>query len=609
MRLGLRSAAVLAGALALLGPGTQAMADNSPGPVPHARLLDRAGHGTAVVKALGDKLSAAAATNHLSTTRLASILESDHTAWLGQDGHMFYKEATAEAAAATQTATATATTTSLTASQVFSLHSLPSSTRKVFLDFDGAYVGGTYWNTSSLAMPSRFYTGFSLDSDPTTFNPDELAFIQQVWQIVAEKYAPFDVDITTEDPGDAGYNRSSSTDTTYGDHVLITDDAGAVQSACGGGCSGIALVGTFASVDPGTMEPAWVFSSQTWGSAVLTAHTVAHEVGHTFGLHHDGQNTSNGTQEYYAGQANWFPIMGSSINAVGQFSKGEYANATNTEDDLGIIARGAPLRADDYSDVMMLAQPLATGTLIDGVISSSSDRDVFAVNHDCTTNLTARATGVGAGASLDMSVTVLDANGNQVAYDDPTSGQSILTKPYTPTGMNASATVTSAPSGLYYVRIQGVGKGDPVTNGYSAYGSVGEYQLAVSTCDGTLPPSTMPTPNTGTATPTPPTVTAPSAPGVGKASSGRRGHKATAVARWSTPVSNGGAAIIGYRVLAERIGRGGRAIHVRASNVVGAGTHALTMRLPKGRYRFRIVAYNQAGASPYSAASRAVIAR
>jgi hypothetical protein len=96
---------------------------------------------------------------------------------------------------------------------------------------------------------------------------------------------------------------------------------------------------------------------------------------------------------------------------------------------------------------------------------------------------------------------------------------------------------------------------------------------------------------------------------VGKASSGRRGHKATAVARWSTPASNGGAAIVGYRVLAERIGRGGRAIHVQASKVVGAGTHALTMRLPQGRYRFRIVAYNQAGASPYSAASRVVIAR
>jgi len=396
--------------------------------------------------------------------------------------------------------------------------------------------------------------------------------------------------------------------------VIITDDAGAVTTACGGTCSGVALLDTFDSTwrTDSYLEPAWVFSSKTSGSAVLTAHTVAHEVGHTFGLTHDG----DATHEYNGGHANWFPIMGSSARAVGQFSKGEYAGANNQQDDLAVIAaNGAPLRTDDHPDGVAFAEPLAGGTLVDGVISTRGDVDVFAVNHDCATKLTARATGIGAGASLDLSVTVVSADGTTVLGSaDPSSGQNTLTWPATPTGMDATVAVT-APSGMYFVRVDGVGKGDLV-DGYSDYGSLGEYQLAVSSCDGTLPAPTTPIatgptdgPTDGTTTPTNPSVGAPSAPGVGLASSGRRGHPITATARWNPPASNGGAAIAGYRVRAELIGGSGRVVRVVSSRMVSSGSRALTLRLPKGRYRFRIVAYNQAGASPWSTASRIVVAR
>lgn len=607
MHPGLRSALALTGALALLGPTTHAVAGTGASPTPHAHVLAHAGHGAAVVKALGDRLPDAAATNRMSPARLAAILESDPTAWVGPDGQMFYQEAAetlSAAGATTQIAAA-----SLPASQTFALHSLPGSAHTIFLDFDGADVTGTWWNDNRGLAPG-FHTGFSLDSDYSTFNSDELAYIQQVWQIVAEKYSPFDVDVTTQDPGPDAYNRAGLSDPTYGDHVVISDDTAALNATCGGTCSGVALVNTFDSTwrSDGYLEPAWVFSSMTSGSPVLTAHAIAHEVGHTFGLHHDG----DATHEYSSGHANWFPLMGSSIRAVGQFSIGEYAGANNTEDDLALIAKEAPLRPDDRGDTTLLAEPLATGTLVDGVISTRTDQDVFVVDHPCTTKLVARATGIETGASLDMSVTVLDSGGNTVAYNDPTSGQNTLTSPYTPIGMDATATVASAPAGLYYVRIDGVGKGDPLTDGYSDYGSVGQYQLAVSTCDGTLPASTTPAPFTPT-TPTTPTSTStartPSAPGIGLASSGRRGHPITAVARWNAPASNGGAAITGYQVRAERLSRSGRVVGSVTSRVVGSGTHALTLALPQGRYRFRIVAFNQAGASPYSPASRVVVAR
>ncbi len=400
-----RSTALVAAvaALALAAPA-QAVASSTGrtdrGPTPRAVVLDRAGHGAKVVAALGDRLPAAAATNRMSATRLRQILETDPTAWIGSDGQLFYKEKAETLSAATASASTLPALAAYPASQTFGLHSLPGSTHTIFLDFNGANVSGTWWNANG-GMPARTYSGFTLDADPTTFNSSELAYIQEVWRIVAEKYAPFDVDVTTQDPGPGGYDRNGLLDLTYGDHVIITDDPTAVNSACGGGCSGIALLDTFDDTwrTDDYLEPTWVFSSKTSGSPILTAHTVAHEVGHTFGLTHDGDTLGTSGHEYSGGHGNWFPLMGSSARAIGQFSKGEYAGANNTQDDLAVIAAGgAPLRLDDHSDLMLTAEALGTGSVVGGVIGTRNDVDVFAVHHDCTTNLTASATGIGAGA-------------------------------------------------------------------------------------------------------------------------------------------------------------------------------------------------------------------
>lgn len=239
-----RWAAAAAVALALLTP-VQAHATGRPDPStvsvdpsgrPH--LLARAGHGAAVVEALADRLPEAAATNRMSAAKLEEILKADPSAWIGRDGQMFYVEE-AEAADAAQAGAAAAgvagaATATYPEAQTFGLHSLPGSNHTIYLDFDGADVSNTWWNGTGANMPARAYTGFTLDGDPGTFTAAELAYIQQVWRIVAEKYSPFDVDVTTQDPGPGGYNRNGLLDATYGDHVIITDDAGAVSSACGG---------------------------------------------------------------------------------------------------------------------------------------------------------------------------------------------------------------------------------------------------------------------------------------------------------------------------------------------------------------------------------------
>lgn len=43
----------------------------------------------------------------------------------------------------------------------------------------------------------------SQDGSPSTWSASELSDILAIWRSVAEDFAPWDVDVTTEDPGDA----------------------------------------------------------------------------------------------------------------------------------------------------------------------------------------------------------------------------------------------------------------------------------------------------------------------------------------------------------------------------------------------------------------------
>src|SRR5688572_32442941 len=75
------------------------------------------------------------------------------------------------------------------------LHSNASAAAKLFLDFDGHFEAswGGYSNVSTPA--------FDQDGNTTSFSDGELAAIQQIWARVAEDYAPFNIDVTTVDPG------------------------------------------------------------------------------------------------------------------------------------------------------------------------------------------------------------------------------------------------------------------------------------------------------------------------------------------------------------------------------------------------------------------------
>jgi hypothetical protein len=590
-------------------------------------VLPEPAQGKEALATIGDRLPSVARTNGMSPEQLTNLLLTDDTAWLGRSGNVYFAEEVKPAGVAgTLPTPANAATFPL--EQTFSLHSLPGSNRTIFLDFDGFDLNENNSWVDYQYMPSESYSGFTLDSDPTSFSTAELTYIQEVWRIVAEKYSAFDVDVTTEDVGAAAWDRSSLVDQAYGVRVLITNDPLASLSACNDNCSGVAWISQFDAVTSTTdyWQPAWVFSNMTYGSATLTANTAAHEIGHTAGLNHDGKSS----QSYYAGHSNWSPIMGGGVNGVQQFSKGEYSGANNTEDDMSKMANnGVATKADDHPNSVNAVEPESATPLMthSGVITSATDVDVFGITTICPTSLSASANGIGEGSMLDIGLEILDQNSNLLASDDPTSGQNTSYWPYRPTGMDADLTTTLASAGDYFIRIRGVGKGNPLNTGYSNYSSIGTYtlQLQTSCADGGSgddPPGEDP-PNDGPSGEDPPNDGPPdgdpppgdpddstsprhnspatrtaAVTGV-RAAAGAKGGPRTVRLTW--PANRDATR---YRVAVSRVGKGKRVVRTNSTT-----KNRIELRVPPGRYKLRVMAIGVNGASPWSAWSKPVRSR
>jgi hypothetical protein len=115
----------------------------------------------------------------------------------------------------------------------------------------------------------------------------------------------------------------------------------------------------------------------------------------------------------------------------------------------------------------------------------------------------------------------------------------------------------------------------------------------------------------GAFTPLPVTTDPPvkaTAPRIRTAVAGVAGGSVTAKAVWLAPLSNGGAAISTYKVTALKMSSTGTVLR-RFTKTVGPTARKLVMVLPKGRFKFQVVAINAVGASPLSARSNLVTAR
>ncbi|CAN7476839.1 PKD domain-containing protein [Pseudoduganella sp. LjRoot289] len=475
---------IVATALAALALGTLALPESAlaqtaakrsnqahPAKPPMPLLnLPAKSNGEKAIANLGANLPAVAAHYGKTADALRAQLRSDRSAWIDKNGKLFFIEQglTASPSDVAQSGAV------YPADQTFLLHSRKSSKRKIYLDFNGHTTTGTAWNTS-YGITSIVSPAFDLDGLPGTFSATELTVIQNIWRRVAEDYAAFDVDVTTEEPPVDQMTRTSSLDDTYGTRAVITKNftAGTVQGDCG--CGGFAYVGVFDATSEAN-KPAFIFQDKLGNGEKAIAEATSHEVGHNLGLSHDGTSTVGYYAGHGSGATGWAPIMGVGYNKeLVQFSKGEYLNANNTEDDYLVMQNnGVTFAADDFGNTIATAATLSPTAVsgmntydILGVIETPSDVDMFSFNSGAGT-VTINAKPFQLSPNLDILIQLRDAAGNLVAEANPADA------------LNGSIAVNLAAAGTYFLSIEGSGLGDPLGTGYSAYGSIGRYSVSLS---------------------------------------------------------------------------------------------------------------------------------
>jgi Metallo-peptidase family M12B Reprolysin-like len=366
------------------------------------------------------------------------------------------------------------------------LESNPGAPGVVFLDFDGHTTTNTSWNS--------VYAGGAPIISPASGLSDE--DIRQVHQRVSENFSPFTINVTTNE---SIFNLAAAGSKT---RVVITSD-----STWAGNYGGIAYLSEWAFSGN---TPCFAFVNNLSYSAKYVADAATHEVGHTLSLRHDGQ----GSNAYYYGHNGWAPIMGVTyFTRIGHWSRGEYANSTNKEDDLAkmITFNGVRYKSDLIEDLFSNANQLPINSqaeiLASGIIETNTDKDVYSFDTGAgLVNITVNGALLGSNneGMLDVKAQVFNSASQLVAESAPVGS------------LNASFQNLNLPAGKYYLVIDGGGEGNHLTDGFTEYGSIGTYYIS-----GTLvkligtPTSTPNVTNTFTPSVTPtatPTMTNTAAP-------------------------------------------------------------------------------------------------
>ena len=331
---------------------------------------------------------------------------------------------------------------------VISLQSFPGARGCVLLDCDGySLPAGLGWNHGN-----AYYA-------PSPNMTD--ANIQAMWELVSEDYRPFSLNVTTDE------NVFNSYPTNMRMRCVISPASG---STIAPGAGGVAYVTSFKNTND---TPCWVFMSdpKSGGEA------ASHEVGHTLGLSHDGRISP--AEGYYTGQDNsgaWAPIMGAGYyKPVTHWSRGEYNSANNQEDDLAIMS-GATYnvgyRNDDHSNGIAGATNLArssTSSLSSsGIIERTTDQDYFAFSTAGGT-VSFNVSTVARYGDLDIVARLFNSGGGLIGTYDTAGGGNL----------NVSFSVGLG-AGTYYLQVDGTSSGNPATDGYSDYSSLGRYSISGS---------------------------------------------------------------------------------------------------------------------------------
>ncbi len=399
-------------------------------------------------------------------------------------GAVFYADSfESKGSGKTDSAAAVSGSSAITAKNVYKLHSRPGSTKTIFIDFNGGALSKTAWNNNE-GVTSWKTRPYDTDGNPKSFSAAEVNAMAGIWHQIAEDYAPFDVDVTTEDPKKHGPENA---------WILVThSEARSANPLPSPDSSSVAYMNIFGFGQTAFYSPVIVYYNNL-GSPDAIAEASSHSIGHTLGLSHDG--TSGSANAHGKGKVSWAPIM--SIDShfqVTQWSNGDRLGAVNKQNDIGVLVGTLGLRRDDHDDSRYEkgtplvinskgqikvstpeTDPANLHSENKGIIEQNDDVDVFVMNVgsgtlDITVTPAWHAFNQGPhrGANLDIHVALYNAAGKLVAEQDPGNETSSKLK-------------TKVSAGRYKLQVKGVGN---TASAYSDSGSLGQYYIS-----GTVPPA------------------------------------------------------------------------------------------------------------------------
>jgi hypothetical protein len=366
----------------------------------------------------------------------------------------------------------------------------------LYIDFDGETVVDPAWCDK--------------DQDdnliPIVAAPSGLTLAQQeeIRRRVAEDFRPFQITVTT----DAARYAAALPQQRM--RCIVTDMGQSTPADwLISGAAGVAMLGSWAEAGEGGYTeniPVWVGADRINHNTQDIAFAIAHEVGHTLGLSHDGlKRFFSTTDEYYFGRGSgatgWGPIMGAPYGRkFTQWSKGDYIDSTsvsptvrvvksgnNTEDDLAIIGditNHTGFRAAAASTLTVataLAAPGATTSSASGTVGGSGATAMFAFAATGTVSLSLADDTTGTSddglPNLTARLVLHNSIGTAIA-----TASAVL-------GSNYPTLTASVAPGIYYLAVTSVGVGT-TTTGWTNYGSLGQFRVTGSV---TLPASLVPT--------------------------------------------------------------------------------------------------------------------
>ncbi len=216
------------------------------------------------------------------------------------------------------------------------LSSDPGAPYTLYLNFGGfSYTGK--WGTGGSAPSPGVTPAYS----------GTAAQMQEIWSRVAQEYAPYNVNVTTEDPAISGLQVEDLPYTDENRQAYYDGSSQIMQTVIGGNGAwsspdkpenvggGLSFVGVAATAQANGQHTNFVFAALAPNNLPFIGQATAHEDGHALGLNH---------------QSDYTPITPGPSALVNEYSKG-----TGTGN--GSVA---PVMGDSYSSQRGL---WATGTV------------------------------------------------------------------------------------------------------------------------------------------------------------------------------------------------------------------------------------------------------